>query len=102
MTKLGRVFARTLLAICFTSVALSPVIADEAEGLRIATERKARNSGWEDTVASTTMVLRDTRGKESERALRVYTLERADEGDKSLTVFDSPADVKGAVHFKEV
>ena len=45
MTKLGRVFARTLLAICFTSVALSPVIADEAEGLRIATERKARNSG---------------------------------------------------------
>ena len=96
MTKLGRVFARTLLAICFTSVALSPVIADEAEGLRIATERKARNSGWEDTVASTTMVLRDTRGKESERELRVYTLERADEGDKSLTVFDSPADVKGA------
>lgn len=96
MTQFGRtltrVFSGLILAVMFTGI----TVANEEEGLRIATERKARNSDWQDTVASTTMVLRDTRGKESERALRVYTLERQGEGDKSLTVFDSPADVKGA------
>lgn len=96
MAKIGRVFAHTLIGLCLSAVAATSVLADPAEGLRIAKERKLRNSGWEDTVASTTMVLRDTRGKESERALRVFTLERVEEGDKSLTIFDSPADVKGS------
>lgn len=71
-------------------------LADEAEGLRIAKERKARNTGWGDTYAQTTMILRSASGQESERALRVYTLERESQGDKSLTVFDSPKDVQGA------
>jgi len=90
------VFGSLLVGLSLPLLWPAAVHADEAEGLRIATERKSRNSGWEDTVASTTMVLRDARGKESERELRVYTLERAEEGDKSLTVFESPADVKGA------
>ena len=84
----------------FTSMTMGMSIGaqadDAARGLEIATERKARNSGWEDTVATTRMILRNAQGQESERELRVFTLERQAEGDKSLTVFDAPMDVSGA------
>ncbi|GGF66023.1 outer membrane lipoprotein-sorting protein [Alteromonas lipolytica] len=79
------------VAVAFSST----TFADEAEGLRIAKERKARDEGWEDSSANTTMILRNANGQESERELRVYTLEVPEQGDKSLTVFDSPADIKG-------
>lgn len=74
---------------------ISSVVANEAEGLRISTERKQRDEGWKDSVASTLMILRNSQGQESERDLRVFTYEVDAQGDKSLTVFDSPADVKG-------
>ncbi|QJR81948.1 outer membrane lipoprotein-sorting protein [Alteromonas pelagimontana] len=76
----------------------SPVFADEKsekEGLRIAKERKARDRGWENTVAEMTMILRNAQGQEAERKMRVKTLEVQDDGDKALTVFDSPRDVSG-------
>lgn len=41
------------------------------------------------------MVLRNAAGAESRRALRVQTLEVEGDGDKSLTLFDEPADVRG-------
>ena len=42
------------------------------------------------------MILRNRRRQESRRALRIGTLEIEVDGDKSLTVFDSPRDVKGS------
>ncbi len=41
------------------------------------------------------MVLRDNKGRERRRTLRAKTLERENDGDWSLTIFDQPADVKG-------
>jgi len=41
------------------------------------------------------MVLRDSYGTEAKRLLRTQTLEQMDDGDKTLIIFDSPADVKG-------
>lgn len=41
------------------------------------------------------MAIIDTAGKETLRRLRVRTLEVTDDGDKSLAIFDTPADVKG-------
>ena len=41
------------------------------------------------------MVLRDRRGRESRRQIRVQVLEVPDDGDKSLFVFDDPRDVRG-------
>ena len=41
------------------------------------------------------MVLRNKHGQESRRQLRVKILEVADDGDKSLFVFDEPRDVQG-------
>lgn len=67
-----------------------------AEGLRISTERKVRDTGWGDTEAVMTMILRDARGRESRREMRTLTLEVLDSGDKALTIFDEPRDVRGS------
>ena len=41
------------------------------------------------------MILRNKRGDESRRKLRVKTLEKQGDGDMSLTIFDTPRDQKG-------
>lgn len=69
--------------------------ADEARGLEIAKERKQRNIGWETSVSDMTMILRSASKKESLRKMNISTLEVADDGDKGLTVFEQPADVRG-------
>lgn len=66
----------------------------EAIGLSIAKEMKARDRGWVDNSAEMEMVLHNGK-RESRREMRVLSLEVADDGDKSMTIFDSPNDVKG-------
>jgi outer membrane lipoprotein-sorting protein len=65
------------------------------KGLAIASEWDRRDSGFEDSVATMQMVLRNKQGDESTREVRVRTLEVEGDGDKSLSIFDEPADVKG-------
>ena len=78
------------------SLLLSPFAwADEAKGLEIAQERKARDEGWGDSVATMQMILRNAQGESSTRLMRLKSLEVADDGDKGLTIFDEPRDVKG-------
>ena len=67
----------------------------EAKGLRIALEASERNEGFENFMAGLTMVLRDRHGRESLREMRFKVLEVADDGDKSLFIFDHPRDVQG-------
>jgi len=67
----------------------------EEQGLQIAVEADRRETGFHDSTASMRMLLRNKQGDESTRDIRVKTLEQEDDGDKSLTIFDSPADVKG-------
>ena len=69
--------------------------SSEAKGLAIAEEMDRRDRGWKDQRASLVMTLRNRQGQESRRELRVATLEVEGGGDKSLTVFDTPRDVKG-------
>ncbi len=77
------------------AVLMAPVYADADKGLNIFEEVDRRNTGFGDTTATMKMVLRNKQGETSERELRVKTLEVAGDGDKSLTIFDTPADVKG-------
>lgn len=77
------------------SVFSQPVIADSAKGLEIAKERKLRDKGWQDSLASTEMILKNARGDTSIRQMRIKSLEVASDGDKGLTIFDEPRDVKG-------
>ena len=65
------------------------------KGLAVAREADRRDNGYEDSTASLLMVLKNRHGQESVRNLRVRTLEVKEDGDKSLTIFDNPRDVKG-------
>ena len=80
-----------LLSLSFSSLAQTP----EEKGLAIAVEADRRDIGFHDSTAAMKMVLRNKQGEESVRQIRVRTLEQLDDGDKSLTIFDEPADVKG-------
>ena len=68
---------------------------EEEKGLAIAVEADKRDVGFVDSTANMKMVLRNRSGKESVRNVRVKTLEVTGDGDKSLSIFDEPADVKG-------
>ena len=65
------------------------------KGLAIAMEADRRDDGFGDYTADMTMTLRNKQGKESSRAIRSKTLEVVGDGDKSLSIFDTPKDVKG-------
>ena len=67
----------------------------EEKGLRLAREASARNDGFGDFTAALTMLLRDRKGRETRRQMRLKVLEVAGDGDKSLFVFDEPRDVRG-------
>lgn len=67
----------------------------EEKGLRIAKAADRRDSGWQDQTADLVMVLRNRAGSESRRKIRTKTLEVRGDGDKRLSLFDEPSDVKG-------
>ncbi len=67
----------------------------EEKGLRIAKEADARDAGFKDSTADMVMILKNRAGQTSTRKIRAKTLEGKGDGDKSLSLFDEPADVKG-------
>jgi outer membrane lipoprotein-sorting protein len=87
-----------LLTLLLPAILLGPsAMAEtpEERGLAIAMEMDTRDTGWGDQTADMYMILRNRQGEESTREIRTKTLEIEGDGDKSLTVFDSPKDVKG-------
>ena len=88
-----KVFIILMLTVTVTSqtVAQTP----EEKGFAIALETDNRDKGWRDSSASMRMVLRNRHGQESVRQIRVVNLEMESDGDKGLTVFDEPRDIKG-------
>jgi len=86
-----------IVAIIATALLPSQLYAQSAEqrGLEIAQAADAYDKGFTDFTANMTMTLRSKTGKTSTRNIRVKTLEVEGDGDKSLSIFDEPADVKG-------
>jgi outer membrane lipoprotein-sorting protein len=74
---------------------LSYAQSAEQRGLEIAQAADAYDSDFTDFTANMIMTLRSKTGETSTRKIRVKTLEIKKDGDKSLTIFDQPADVKG-------
>lgn len=66
----------------------------QQKGLRIAQEADAKDTGFSDSTANMVMTLKNRAGKSSRRIIRIKTLEGKG-GDKSLSLFDEPSDVKG-------
>ncbi len=67
----------------------------EEKGLSIAKEANLRDTGWRDSQANMVMTLRNKQGDESVRKVRNKSMEVTGDGDKGLSIFDEPADVKG-------
>ena len=83
----GRAFAET--------AADTPPETSEAKGLAIAVEADKRDAGFGNLTAEMEMTLKNRHGQESVRRLRIKTLEVPGDGDKSMSIFDNPRDVKG-------
>ena len=88
-----------IFALLCTSICLGGVTAqaqtDAEKGLAIAIEADKRDTGFADMTANMTMELRNKQGDSSIRYIRIKTLEVEGDGDKSLSIFDKPADVSG-------
>ena len=69
----------------------------EEKGLKIAQDVKSRDLGWGDSQSELVMILRNKKGSEVVREMRNKSLEVEGDGDKGLTIFDTPIDVKGTV-----
>lgn len=89
----------TFLSLPLLFLLLSPAFlsaeTSEEKGLRIAKEAEKREEGYKDFTADMLMTLRNKHGQESTRKIRGRTLEVVGDGDKSLSIFDTPKDVKG-------
>jgi len=68
---------------------------DVLRGLEIAHLIDKNDQGWDNQIANVEMVLRNKQGQKSVRKMKIKTLEVKGDGDKSLTIFKSPKDVKG-------
>jgi outer membrane lipoprotein-sorting protein len=89
---LSRILPALLLCLLpFGAFAETP----EEKGLAIAQEADTRDSGYSNYTNDVKMILKNKQGQESTREIRSRTLEMEDDGDKSLTIFDKPRDIKG-------
>ena len=79
------------LSLSIPALAATP----EEKGLSIAKEADARDAGFGDSTVSMVMTLKNRHGQKSIRNIRVKTLEVQGDGDKSMSIFDNPRDVKG-------
>jgi len=72
-------------------------LTPEEQGLQIVQEVDRRDMGFGDSQSNLKMVLRNRNGDESVRVLSMKTLEMdgGEDGDKSLSVFSKPRDIKG-------
>ena len=83
------------MSVSIASINTAFAISAEEQGLAIAKKVEQRDSGWNDYTTSLKMTLVNKQGDKSTRAIRLKILEMSGDGDKSLTIFDSPRDIKG-------
>jgi len=93
-----KVFSATLALTLASQSTLAKTTAEQAaqeKGMTISLETKTRDTGWMDFTADMHMILRNEQGQESVREVKMKSLEVETDGDKSLTVFNKPKDIKG-------
>lgn len=85
-----------LLLASFSQLSFSLTLqgSDEEKGLAIAKAAKTKGEGWKDSTGKMKMILSNAQGQESSRELRILSLEILTDGDKTLSIFDTPADVR--------
>lgn len=86
---------RLVIVLALLCAGVTTCYADSERGLEIAKTMRNQVRGFGNYAADMEMVLTDSGGKDTLRRLRVKVLEVTGDGDKSLAIFDAPADVKG-------
>jgi len=81
-----------LISTCLFSISWAET--PEKKGLAIAVAADKRDTGFVTQTADLVMTLRNRQGQESTRYIRTRTLEVEGDGDKALSIFDRPADIK--------
>ncbi len=85
----------SLLFCLLPGISFAAEVTSEQKGLEIMQEVDKRDLGWGDMATDMKMILKNKNGDEHVRDLKMTSLEMQDDGDKSLSIFDSPKDVKG-------
>lgn len=95
MKRLSLVLAAALLAP--SAVAPAPALADDAasKGLAVAHKADLANQGFVGEKAAVTLELVNAHGDVTKRKMAMEIAEGTDDGDKSRSTFEWPADVKG-------
>lgn len=95
------VFSSLCLVQCLFVFASATVdiagLSAEQAGLKISSEAYQRDRGFINTSSTMKMTLINKQGKKNIRSLRSQVLEQKNDGDKSLSIFDQPADIKGTI-----
>lgn len=87
-------FSTSLMLLSSTAVIAQ---TEEQKGFETSARSDRSDRGFGDSQVKLQMILRNAAGRETTRTLVLKTLEIPDEniGDKSIIIFDSPADVNG-------
>ncbi len=88
---------QTLVLACSLAAFTTNVYSEtpEEKGLAIITAADERDTGWGDFTADMEMVLENRAGKQSIRKVTSRNLEVQGDGDKGLSLFKEPRDVRG-------
>jgi outer membrane lipoprotein-sorting protein len=83
------------LAVCFLWVGFSFGATPQEKGLEIAQKMQKANNGFVGEESLMEMVLIDAYGAKTTRVMKGMVMEVDGDGDKSISIFQNPKDVKG-------
>ena len=86
---------QVVVAVLFAGTGWSARADDVAQGRSIAEEAHRRSAGFGDYRVDVTMIFRQPHAAADTRRLHIAGLEMANDGERSLIVFDEPPDQRG-------
>ncbi len=99
-----KIMTITAASLLFSFISITGANTPAEKGFDVAARSDRSDRGFSDSVVQLKMVMRNKAGKQTQRSLLISTLEVPDEtlGDRSLIVFDSPADISGTALLSHV
>jgi len=76
-------------------ILIGTAFISDKTGLQIAIDAQEADNGWISSSNKLTMTLTNRKGQKTTRQIHGYSMEVEKDGDMSMTIFDTPADVKG-------
>ena len=83
-----------IASVVFVSLTTATAQSPEQKGLDISKKAELSDNGWGNYSSTSVMTLKNRNGQTTTRQTHGYFLEVEGDGDKSMTIFDTPKDVK--------